>query len=97
MPTGFAASPGSGLAALSWTAPESDGGSPITGYRIVYARKVGAGVGPWVTVNRAASLPTTLAVGGLAGGSTYVFRIAAVNALGVGAFTSPDVLLTPGT
>jgi hypothetical protein len=61
----------------------------------MYARKVGAAVGPWVTVNRAASLPTTVAIGGLANGATYVFRIAATNALGVGA-SSPHVVVTPG-
>ena len=95
VPNGFVASPASGLAELSWTPPDSDGGSPITGYRIMYARKVGAAVGPWVTVNRAASLPTTVAIGGLANGATYVFRIAATNALGVGA-SSPHVVVTPG-
>ena len=33
-PTGLVASGGDGKVALSWTVPNSDGGSPITGYNV---------------------------------------------------------------
>src|SRR5690242_19980709 len=33
-PTGLTASPGNGTVTLSWSAPSSDGGSPVDGYVI---------------------------------------------------------------
>jgi len=90
VPEGFSAVGESGAVALSWSAPESDGGRAVTAYRIRYARQIGAGVGAWKTLERPADLPTSHVLTGIPGGHTYRFRIAAVNLRGAGAFTSPD-------
>lgn len=72
-PTGVTASPQAGGAALSWTAPVSDGGSPITEYR-VYQEGVDA------TVATTSSLAASIT--GLKPGTTARFAVTAVNAVG---------------
>jgi hypothetical protein len=71
---------------LSWTAPASDGGSPITGYRI--QRRVGV-AGAWSTVvSSTGSTSTSYQDAGLARGTTYYYQVAAINAIGTGAYSS---------
>jgi subtilisin family serine protease len=75
-----AASAGNASVALSWTAPASDGGSPLTGYEVWRG-----------TTSGAASLLTTLGMTtsytdtDVSNGSTYYYQVAAVNAVGTGA------------
>lgn len=67
---------------LKWTAPERDGGSPITNYVVEKrdARRKG-----WQAVDTTVKeLKYTVAP--LTEGSLYVFRVAAENAVGVGPF-----------
>jgi titin len=60
---------------LSWTAPASDGGLPIKDYVISYTSD-----GTNYTVfNDGVSAATTATVTGLTNGTTYAFRVAAVN------------------
>ena len=76
-PTRLAAAPGDGQVTLSWAKPASDGGSPVTGYNVYYATspnftgatEVRAGTGTALVVDR------------LVNGSTYYFRVTAVNRL----------------
>ncbi len=67
---------------LSWTAPASNGGSPITGYRIERAATRG---GVWILhVASTASATTTYLDTGLAPNTTRFYRVRALNAQGHG-------------
>ena len=81
--------------ALSWTAPASDGGTAITGYRIVDSKRTGQTWSPWVSADQAAAAGTQAVVSGLVNGSAYVFHVAALNEAGQGLFSSSGVLATP--
>ena len=70
---------------LTWTAPSSTGGSAITDYVVQYAL---AGSGTWTTFADGTSTSTSATVTGLTGGTSYDYRIAAVNAAGTGAYSS---------
>ena len=76
---------GIGEADLTWSAPSSDGGSPITDYTIEVSANSGVS---WTTVSDGASTATSATVTGLVNGSTYVFRIAASNAYGTSSFST---------
>ena len=68
-----------GQVQLAWTAPPSDGGSPITGYVVTPF------VGPTQqTKTNLSSTALSATIGGLADGVTYTFRVAAKNAIGTG-------------
>ncbi len=95
-PTGLtaAAAPapgvGSGEVGLSWTAPENDGGEPVTDYLIESSTD---GI-TWTTVNDGSSSATTSTVGGLTNFTSYHYRVAAVNSRGTGERSDP-VTATP--
>jgi hypothetical protein len=72
-PTGVTATAGNGRAVVSWRAPASNGGSPITGYT-VSATAGGA------SATTAGALSAT--VPGLINGNTYTFTVTAANAAG---------------
>jgi len=77
-PTGLVASAGNRNVMLSWTAPSSDGGSPITGYTIYRSTSPGR-EGTRVYATATSSTYTDTAV---TNGTTYYYRVAAVNAVG---------------
>ncbi len=79
-------------ASLSWTAPASDGGSPITGY--VLQVRNGATV---VRTDTLSGNITSTLVSGLNNGTAYNFRLQAVNALGTGALSAASNTVTPAT
>ncbi|WP_244930299.1 fibronectin type III domain-containing protein [Nocardioides sp. W7] len=81
-PLGLTAGGGVGRASLTWRAPAEDGGAPLTGYVVQQA----GGDGPWTTVGTVTS--PQLAVTGLAAGTSYRFRVAAVNSAGTGAWSA---------
>ena len=65
---------------LSWTAPASDGGSAITGYKIEWSA---TGSDPWtVLVASTGSAGTTYSDTGLSPGTTRHYRVSAINAIG---------------
>lgn len=62
-------------ASLTWTAPASNGGAPITDYLVEYRVSGGS----WQTFTRAASTATSATVTGLTGLSSVEFRVSADN------------------
>ena len=67
---------------LTWRAPASNGGSPITGYRIERADTRG---GPWIPQEfNTGSTATTYTHTGLAPNTTRFYRVFAINAQGYG-------------
>ena len=89
-PTVGTATAGNASATLTWTAPGSDGGSPITGYSVrAFAGAVLAKTQA-VTGNVG-----TVVVTGLTNGTAYTFDVAAINAVGTGAFSARSAAVTP--
>ena len=82
---------GSQSASLSWTAPASDGGSPVTGYNVYRSTTAG---GEGSTPVAAGVKATTFADSGLTNQTTYFYTVKAVNAVGVSS-PSGEVSVTP--
>jgi hypothetical protein len=89
-PTIGSATPGNTAATVSWTAPASDGCSPITGY--VVTPYVGYFPLPPTTFN---STATTQTITGLTNGTTYRFRVQAINAVGASGYSKVTNPVTP--
>jgi len=94
VPSAVRATRGDGTATLTWKAPSTTGGSPITTYVIQASTDAGR---TWVPIDRPASSATTATVTGLVNGTPYVFRIAAVNSVGVAPFTAKTFPVVPAT
>jgi fibronectin type 3 domain-containing protein len=88
-PTLTAATPGNGQVALSWTAPTSNGGAPVTNYTI-YRGTSSGGEGFLATIGNV----TSYVDAGLTNGTTYYYKVAAVNVAGTGP-TSNERSATP--
>ena len=81
-PTGLkVSSAGNKSVSLSWTAPGDNGGAAITDYLVDYQSGTSA---TWTTFTDSLSTATAATVSGLANGTTYNFRVRAVNAIGSG-------------
>jgi titin len=78
-PQSFTAIPGNQQVSLSWSAPSSNGGSPIIRYEV--SRNNGA---TWVT----ASTNTSHTFTGLTNGASYAFQVRAVNSIDAGVAAS---------
>ncbi len=84
-PTAVTAAGGDGTATVSFGAPASNGGAPVTGYT-VSASPGGA------TVNTTGS-PAVFS--GLTNGTTYTFTVTASNSAGTGPASAPSNAVTP--
>ena len=80
---------------LSWSAPASDGGSAITGYRIEVSLDGGSNWTDRVANTNGAS--TTYAHTGLAVGDTRHYRVSAINTIGTGTPSNVDDATTGTT
>jgi len=83
--------PGNTQVELSWSAP-SNGGSSITDYVIQYSTDNSS----WSTFSDGTSTGTTATVTGLTNGQQYYFKVAAVNSVGIGSYSS-SATATPMT
>src|SRR5205807_407267 len=94
-PTNLAATAGNAQVALTWQAPGSNGGSPITNYKI-YRGTASGGETLIATIGNQLSYSD----GGLTNGVTYYYQVSAVNAAGEGprsneASATPTAPATP--
>ena len=81
-PAHLTASASSGAVDLSWSAPTSEGGSPITGYDVYEGTTSGGESSTPVNPAPLAASATSSTVSGLTNGTTYYFMVKAINAAG---------------
>ena len=74
---------------LHWSAPEDDGGRPISDYIVEY-RDSTMQADMWTLYTDGLSTDSTALVTGLAGRKLYLFRIAALNSIGRGDASEAD-------
>ena len=91
-PVSLTVTAGKEAVALTWSAPVSDGGSPITDYVI---RFKGINASAWSTFDDGVSTRNTAVVTGLASGTAYVFKVIAVNVRGFGEESTQSAASTP--
>src|SRR5207249_4367230 len=77
-PQNLQASPGTTNVTLSWQAPASNGGTPITGYKIYRSTSSGTETG-YVSLGNVTSYTNT----GVTSGTTYFYKVRAVNSVGI--------------
>lgn len=92
-PFGLLAIKGNQRVSLSWTAPSSEG-VEILDYIIQFSSDSGNN---WSTFADPVSSSTSAVVTGLTNGVSYIFRVAAVNRIGTGSFSTPSISVTPST
>ena len=78
-------------ASVYWSTATNNGGSAVTGYIVEWSTDAGT---TWTRSAVQGSGIRSLAVSNLAGGSAHLFRVRAVNAIGIGV-PSPAVAATP--
>ena len=88
VPTSVVAIAGNASALVSWSAPSSNGGSPISGFTVTASDGIH-------TCTSTVALSCT--VSGLANGTTYTFSVRATNAAGTGPASLPSAAVTPAT
>jgi hypothetical protein len=92
-PTIGTATAGNASATVTWTAPTSDGGSPITGYQVrVVDNSTNQQVG---ALRPAGAAATSLVVTGLVNQTAYRLQVAASNTAGDGVFSALSNIVTP--
>jgi len=87
-PTAVTGTPGDTQVAVSWTAPVSNGGPPITGYTVTATPG-----GQTATTTGATSATVT----GLTNGTGYTFAVTATNAVGTSSASAASAAVTPRT
>jgi titin len=78
---------------LAWSLPARNGGAAITDYQVEVSANGGA---TWKVVPHEAANNLSIQVTGLPAGTTRLFRVAAVNEVGVGTYSSQITATTLG-
>jgi len=90
-PTSVTGVRGNQLVDLTWNAPVSNGGHALIDYTIEYR----AGAGSWIAFSHSASTSTSISVTGLTDGTSYTFRVSAVNDMGTSSASTVSSAYTP--
>jgi hypothetical protein len=90
-PTNIQGTPLNQSVNLSWSTPTNTGGLPIVDYRIQISSNNGT---TWTNYGVPVSGTSTL-ISGLVNGSSYKFRVAATNIIGVGPYSLPSSTIIP--
>lgn len=91
-PVALSATPGNGSITVTWSKPQTTGGSAVTGYVLEYRSSGGSSTREAL----AGASATSQKISGLENGTTYEVRVSAVNAVGTSA-RSAAVSATPRT
>jgi hypothetical protein len=91
-PTNVSASAGNATATVSWAAPASDGGSPITSYTV---SSFTAGTPTGLPASVVGGGQNAAVVAGLSNGVTYTFSVHATNSIGDGPESAQSAPVTP--
>jgi titin len=83
---------GASSASLTWNAPTSAGGAPVSDYVVSYSQSLG---GSYTIFNDGVTSDTRATVTGLTNGLTYYFKVAAVNSGGTGVLSGAYGPVTP--
>jgi hypothetical protein len=90
-PTGVTATAANAQAVVSWTAPAVVV-PPVTDYSVQFSTNGGT---TWTTATDTVSAATTATITGLTNGTAHVFRVAATNGIGTGAYSTASAAVTP--
>lgn len=90
-PTSVSGTAGNAQVSLTWTAP-SNNGSAITGYRVRHSSNGGAS---WSSPIATGSTSSSYTVTGLTNGTSYIFQVLAINAIGDGPWSTSSASVTP--
>lgn len=91
-PTAVTGTAGNAQVSLTWTAPAADGGYAITDYVVQSTTNNGT---TWTTFSDGVGTAASATVTGLTNGTEYKFRVAAVNAIGTGPWSTTSAGVTP--
>jgi len=91
-PTNVVGISGNASTQITWAAPTLAGGVPITDYAIQYSTNGGK---TWTTFRDSVSANRVATISRLINGKPYVFRVAAKNAVGTGAFSARSSVVVP--
>ena len=91
-PAGLTPTSLSSAVSLSWSPPAVTGGVAVSDYLVEYRQ---TGSGGWTTFAHPASTATNATVTGLTNGTSYDFRVSAINSVGTGQ-PSATVTSSPG-
>ena len=92
IPTAVVAVSGNAQLAVTWTAPSSTGGSPITDYAVKYSSNGGS---TWTNFRDPVSVATSCTVTGLTNGTSYIIKVIAKNAVGISLPSANSARVTP--
>ena len=85
---------GNARATVAFSAPTSDGGAPVTGYKVLASTGVGYAV---ATTSPATCKASPCTVTGLKNGKAYTFEVVATTAFGTSPRSAPSNRVTPAT
>lgn len=90
-PAGLLAVKGNQRVSLSWTAPFAES-IPVLNYDVQYSSNGGI---TWTTFVKPVSTDTNVIVTSLVNGTSYIFRVAAINRIGQSEYSIPSISVTP--